>query len=611
MAVAAVAVAATTAAAQETTYDLRTGVPSDTHLAVYAQKNAERDYQNAYLAEVWQTIQDEKICDRIYNLVTSRMPEDKLEELQAIWDEVAEAAAPMDSDLFFNAEQFVYAQRMEAVFTHHLFMMQIDSSGADAVQQAFVQLADLLEEKSGGEITFIRESDQEAKVLVLPTDAPSEMGMRPTAIRLGNVVLLSTNEDLARQSAEMLQSQSGPSKFDDPRFQQALERLPEPEDALVIFDGKLMFEKLRGIGDFIKAESGGKEEAATWANVMQAAIDEFAILDYEVTVEYTEGETNRTAAYGKLTEESEGRLLRKAVSQGEPFADWQKWVPADAEAFSLSAGVNLHAIYEGVLEFVKREIPQASGELEKWEAIQEQIGVHVDRDILQSFSGESVSVTLPVEAPDGSTTQHSVTALKCTNPEGIRELLHRAFDGVSQVPALQAQQVKLVACEDFEGFEQVQAMTLAMFGVQPVIGFHNGWMMIASDRGAAERVVAVLDGEADSISGAASLERFELDVDGEVYAVKYTDIGAGVRQAAQTVEQISAMAPVILGMAAANADPEDLKPIQEVIELLPSVAKVIRKFDFMERSLSVTTAGPEADSYMTRSAMILRQPAAK
>jgi len=64
-------------------------------------------------------------------------------------------------------------------------------------------------------------------------------------------------------------------------------------------------------------------------------------------------------------------------------------------------------------------------------------------------------------------------------------------------------------------------------------------------------------------------------------------------------------------MAAAEAKPEDLKTINEAISLLPSLAKVVRKFDFFEQKFSVIHEGPLPDSYMRETVIRIRQPDAE
>ncbi|GAG67469.1 unnamed protein product, partial [marine sediment metagenome] len=109
-----------------------------------------------------------------------------------------------------------------------------------------------------------------------------------------------------------------------------------------------------------------------------------------------------------------------------------------------------------------------------------------------------------------------------------------------------------------------------------------------------------------AINQAYSFRTFDLEVTGPVYAVSYTDVSAAVRQMADTMEQIGAIAPMFVGMMATDVSPEDLQPIQEMIGLLPSVSKVVRKFDFFKQQLSVTREGPQADTYRRDGVWLIR-----
>ena len=84
-----------------------------------------------------------------------------------------------------------------------------------------------------------------------------QIPFRPTVIRSGDVLLVCSSEDLARRSLSMLKGGAGESKFDDPRLKEALSRLPEPEDSLVFYDGKLQFAQLRWTG---RCHSSGRRE---------------------------------------------------------------------------------------------------------------------------------------------------------------------------------------------------------------------------------------------------------------------------------------------------------------------------------------------------------------
>jgi len=333
-----------------------------------------------------------------------------------------------------------------------------------------------------------------------------------------------------------------------------------------------------------------------------------SVLDYEVTVQYTDGFRNCATTLGMLEPDADKKILGKMILGGESFADWQRWIPADAVSYSLTTGVNLHPAYEGVIEILRQEVPESHEDLDKFEQAQNDIGVHLDRDILQAFSGESVSVTLPA-ASSGAGGAESVYALRCHKPERIRELLHRLVEGLQQFEPVKAQQLSLTECEDLEGFDELSAMTLMMTGARPVIGFHEGWMIIGSSPSAVERVLDTYEGKEPSIAKAPSFERFDLEIEGPVSTVSYRHLAEGTRQSAAMLRQIGLMAPMILGMAGAQAEPEDLKPVQDALALLPSIAKVVGKFDFLEAMLSVTQQGEQPNSYQRRTVTLVRPPA--
>ncbi len=358
----------------------------------------------------------------------------------------------------------------------------------------------------------------------------------------------------------------------------------------------------------IRRQAPNDPKALRIADVIERAIDQAAILDYQVTVEYTENGQIRRAELGKLTDGYQETVLGRAVSRGQPFEDWQRWIPEDATAFSLCTGVSLHELYDGVAKFVREQFPESEEGFAKFAEAQEKIGVNLDRDVLQSFSGETVSVTVPIAGANGTSQQASIVALKCQNPDKIRELLGRAVEGLNKIPAVQAQQLKLADCQEPAGFQELQAAFFPVIGVKPVIGFSEGWMIVSCSPAAVEKVLAVRAGKAPSIDGGESFARLGLDATGPTLGASYRDINAGVRQLADGIDKLGVMAPMFVGMIGANAKPEDLKTAQDAVALLPSIAKVVRKMDFFEHKLSVTREGPLPNSYLRESVIEVRQP---
>lgn len=584
--------------------DLRRAVPADAYLAIYGKHNPERDFQREYYQEVWKTVQETQIIERALKIVTSRVPEEELEKAKSVLDELRTAAAPIDFKAILDSREVVYAQMMQVPTAQHLFLVRLSPKAASGCEEGIQNLFGLVEKYSEGQITAQSAKQGDASVTTLAL--PGEVPFRPTVVRLDDVLLLSSSDELAGRSLEMLVSGKGESKFDDPRLKEALRRLPEPEDSLVFYDGKLQFSQLRGMSNFIRQVSGGDPEAKRVADLLELVFDELAILDYEVTVEYTEGNQNRTAAYGKLLPGTEGKTFAKAVGSGKSFENWQAWVPAEAMAYSLSTGINLHPIYQRVMEVIKERFPEAHEGLEQFEKLQSDNDVYLDRDILQAFSGEIVSVSLPAAVPSMLGGQDSVVALRCHKPERIRELLHRLVDTLKQHPIAKGQQFDLTECKGLEGFEEISAVLLNAFALKPTIGFRDGWMFVGSNGSAVKKLLAARAGQAKTIADTEAFKRFHLKVEGPVEAISYTNLAESTRGLARMLGQAGAVAQLVVGMVGVEADAEELKPVHEFLGLMPDVAKIVAKFDFLEEQISVTQDGDEPGSYVRRKVILVR-----
>ncbi|HZZ27927.1 MAG TPA: hypothetical protein VFE46_07965 [Pirellulales bacterium] len=327
------------------------------------------------------------------------------------------------------------------------------------------------------------------------------------------------------------------------------------EDALVLFDGQKLFQAMHGIGAFIRGQASNNEHGLRVARLLDRVINDVAILDYEVAVEFTEPGQNHTVALEKLADDFDTKLTGRIIAGAKPLDNWQTWVPKDANAFSLNFGINLHELYSGIIQNVREEFPESQQGIDKFAALQEQIGVNFDRDILQSFNGESVCVAMPIKSDDGSVRQESVSGLRCSNPDKIKELLSCGVEALNKLPAMQTQQVKLEDCKDLEGFQALHAAILQMFGAIPVVGFRDGWMIVASNQEAAKEVFAVRAGKVELIDAAAGFKKLGINSNGTIYSLKYQEIGAIVRHVADIIDKVGAVAPMFLSMAAPMLSP--------------------------------------------------------
>jgi hypothetical protein len=387
----------------------------------------------------------------------------------------------------------------------------------------------------------------------------------------------------------------------------ALTHLPEFEDGITFFDGQLLFGQLASFGDFIRQQANGDADAERVADLIEEMFTQMNAFDYEVTVEYTDGYQLRSAAYGKLLPSAGETVLGQMVAHQELFEDWSSWVPETATSYSIQSGATLHPLYDWAMKYVPENFPEAQEGLDQFAALQQQFDLHLDQDLLQAFSGESVSITLPgnSSSPLGAAGE-SVSFMKCDNPERIHELLHRLVAQLDQIPQLQAQNISLEEVDGMEGFEQVNAAALTQFGVKPVIGFHEGWMVIGTSSSAIQAVLDTRAGEGASIADTEAFQKFNLPVEGPVAGLSYANTGEGTRQMAAAIQEVSAALPIFVMMAQQNG--ADVSGARPFLELIPDLGTIIGTLDFYEESLSVTQPGDEEWSYTRQSVMIIRPP---
>jgi hypothetical protein len=265
----------------------------------------------------------------------------------------------------------------------------------------------------------------------------------------------------------------------------------------------------------------------------------------------------------------------------------------------------LHPLYERVVAILKEDVPESAELLAQFEAFQEQYDLHLDADILQGFGGEHVAIA--VQAAGGGPAAR-VLALRCSQPDRIRELSHRALAAVqrSEFPPVKALHLQLGECRELEGFEELSAPPLGMFSMRPVIGCRDGWMWIGWNAAAVKKVLDTKAGNCRSIEGTDAFQRLKLDVSGPVDSIAYADTAQQTRNIAKALGQIGFIVPMLMSMSGASASRTDLQPVQEFLAVLPDVARIVGKFDFLEAEATVVQSGAEPDIYRKRSVTVVR-----
>jgi len=591
--------------------DLRDAAPPDAYLAVYGMHNPERDYQKQHYQAVWNEIQSSKIAEKILQIVESRIGEGDAEQFLRVRDVFRAAIAPIEWDKLANHSESLYIQRFETASAAHVLLVRIPDGGAESLKTAIVNLFNLAAGASRGSLTVGTDSvaGVEMNTLQLPGEAANMF--QPSVGVKDDVAVFTTSRAFAQEALERLENPSANSKFDEPRVIEALSHLPVAEDAVVVFDGKQMAMQLQGIPKFIQQVSGGRPEAQRAAGLLTEIFQQMDAFDIEVTVQFTEEFKNRTASFGRLSKAADTTVLGKMLTKQQLFENWTELIPSSTTGFSMSGGCNMQPLYTSVMEMISAKLPEAQPGLDGFAAIQNQFDLHLKEDLFDAFSGEMISVTSPgPPTPFGKGSQ-SVMMIRCSRPDRIQELLHRGLNALNQIPQVKGQGISLSQVNGLEGFEELKAQALGMTGLRPVIGFRDGWMIMGSHAPAVEAVFATQSGSSESWSDSDRFKQFGLTIEGPVESISYKNTGENIRGMAQGLQQAGMFAPMMLGMLQSQNQGgrgPDLQIFQDLLGLLPSMGRIVAKFDFIDATLSVTQPGSEAGTYMRQSVTLVRPP---
>ena len=585
--------------------DLKEAIPPDTFLAVYGKHNPERDYQKQHLKAVWDEVEKSRIIERSMQIIQSRMAEGDVEQMIAVRDTLFAAMKPVHWENIVNVQEVAYGQRMQGISSQHVVLIRFPDDGASSLVEGLTNLFKLAEGAAKGNLKLETETFEETSLTIMRL--PPGVPMAPTIGLNNDVFVFCSTPELARQCLTLMNTPSAESKFDDPRVAEALSHLPEAEDALVFFDGKALMLQLNGVVGFIQGVGAGNEDALRIAALVETILTEVNIVDHEVSVEYTDGNRNLSASYGKSAPGASETVLGKMVASQKPFEKWANWIPATATGFSLCSGVNTHPLYEWVTTEIPRRFPESKEGFERFAAIQDQFDLHLDADLLKSFSGESVSITMPGPLTPFGQSAKSVSFLRCNNAERVDELIHRAVTMLQQIPQVKAQGLTLEESKTIEGFQEIKAGIFAMMGgMTPVYGFQDGWMAMGSHSDAVQTVLLARGGESETFANSERFKQFGLEVNGPVHSISYRNTGETIRQTAQGLQQVGAMLPMMMAMAGAGNNAPDLAPLQDFLQMLPSIGRIVGKFDFIDAKLNVTQPGPTDGTYIRNGVTLIR-----
>ncbi len=601
-------------------FRLTRAIPADAYLSIHARQHPGMEFLNQQYARLWAELEKSRIDVNIKQIFKALFTQGggTAEDFDATWQKLVDLYTAVDWRSLGDRE-YAAAMRMGFPTVEFVSLMMPPK---DKVASSFEGLTAILREMtslSGGQVQMQTDGEGAHVVHKINLGSANGVSLALTLAREGDVILAGFGSSLPEQTLALLRGEGGESMAENPRFKAAVARLPEPGELLKFFDASRMMAQMRAAmkrmlglsaaaiqqaGDMqdTTAQSEAEQKFEKIRKLVNAAFDELDVFEYTAEVNNTQGLETRSESVAVLKPDAREKLLYKVLYGNGTLAEPLKFVPQDASDFSVSAGINLQALYDGLVRFVETYVPDGRTKLDQaMTQFTAQTGLDLKQNVFSWLGGGFQSISIP--GPTAYSPSDWIMMLSVRDEARARQMVDRLFEIVQ--PMVQQQQ-GVVAGEEIEGtegFRSVALPQLAMFGLnKPTLGINDGWLFFASSPDMVRRVLEVSRGQAKTIAASERFRKEGLMPDGNVLSVSFTDLTGLGQQLAQMLGMFGFAQMMLPPEAAANP------AVRAALGIPPKLARVARKLDFLQSKATVKTL--DGSVVRTRSVVHYRKPPA-
>lgn len=636
-AAAALAALAPNAAAQLENFSLVQGVPSDYFLVTGSRHAPEADFIDAHWARVGDAFRESEILEDLMDMVSENAPPEEMEMMTAMFEQYATLFGAVDWDAMGN--EFVFGERLNtpvildngATFgpPDFIFLMKMDPETADANYAALMGLFNTgfaqINAMTGAELAFgsIKEHGFQFSVLDFAQLTDGQFDY-PISIGHKDGVLAVTMGSGVRSEMTTLLAGEGQirSIASTERFKNAFDGLPTAELGFSYFDminmrGNMedIFSMVSMVLDRELAMTPAPGETADMTeeqmivdmvnHAMELAYDAMSLIEGSGTVTFVRGHSIHAVSRAMLADGVESNPFFPLIGTVQPVEDFAKYLPESTTSYSVSGAVDAEKIYDFIIELVRGFGPMGEMGIGEWEAMQEDLGFDVRRDVISMLGGESISVTFNAEGKE-----QWVTRMAVADEESAREKIELA---AAMIPELMREAAKenamfnmlgiLVRDSRDERFEGFKRLDVTMMGVSALVGVKDGWLMFGSSGDALALTDEVAAGRAPNVRSNEALMGRALIPDGPVQAASFSDYSGIAEEFSGALMMFSSMG----GMMTANIpNAEDRRMANRLISMVGRLAPVIAEIDFYDSGSVI--ASFDGKGWMTHSVTNYKAP---
>lgn len=337
-----------------------------------------------------------------------------------------------------------------------------------------------------------------------------------------------------------------------------------------------------------RAGSTSQQGVAAFKPLVDRLFDIPGMIDFQATVEYTEGYSTHKQSITSLRPGADKMAFHPVIAKSGSIEAYDRYLPKETTSFAVSNAIDIKALYKFLVDTARAVGPNGEQILAQWAALQAQHGFDVNKDFLDWFTGDSVVVGMNIDGRESS-----VFMLRVSDEAKAREKLNAAIEFLSvtlkelatQNPMLAMIAVRTMptAHEKLTGFQDLfVGMTPKPF----TCGVADGHIILAQSAEAAALCLATAAGEHPNISKNSRLMSESLRPKGAVKSISYKDerqFGAQIATVLGSLSMAGQMATMMI------PDPKIQQIAGKVLGMVAKLGTVATKLDFYKSSASDTT----------------------
>lgn len=595
------ALAPASAAPLPESFTLGRYVPGDCWLYVHGVTNPEAQFIEEHWTRVFVAVRDCGFGQALKDVFVNELPGTERESFNAIWSRTGELVSAVKwRDLL--GREFVFAERMSGpmLLPDFIFLSRSDATTIEENHRGLVAILDSLAGLSENATV----ADQTVHGVSVRSLTIRNAPITVHLFRKDDVVGVVMGPRAVQEVLSLLTGGKGPAPIvASPRFHKALAEVPPPEDVVTFFDvRRLMCDIQDGCRQLVPGSLPGTQAmAAAHPGTTQPAEDHAAqtvvkllqagdVFDYIIGTQQTDGLQQITHSIVRLQAEHRDRPLGRILASQKRIERFDRYIPVDATAFSVSSGPDWAVAYREARDFVKTTVPGGTGLLARWDDFQQGIGFNMEADVLSWLDQEIISVQLPASfvSPFGATSEN-VWFVRTKDPALAKQKVFSAMDrGNELLQGIIGQPLLISPAEDVqaEGFRSVTHPALAML-VRLVVGVHDGWLIIGSSDRAVNKCLDCAAGKGKTILENPRFLAEGVRPTGAVTSVSFQDLSGLGQELAQLFG--------VLGFASMGMpDDPSARPVKALLNAAMKLGPALAQIDFLSSSASATTFDGQA-----------------